>query len=148
KVTLAAIGGNYEGRLSGDGKTISGTLNAGVALALSLDRATPQTAWTIPEPPPPPKPMADNANLAFDVATIKPANPATPGKSILVGRGGSNLFTTTNSTLSELITFSYGIHPKQVVGGPSWIESELYDISAKPEQPGIPNTTQLRTMVK
>jgi uncharacterized protein (TIGR03435 family) len=148
KLTIPAIGGNYEGRLSGDGKTITGTFNQGAPLPLTFDRATPQTVWAIPEPPPPPKPMADNANLAFDVATIKPANPATPGKSILVGRGGSNLFTTTNSTLSELISFSYSIHPKQIVGGPSWIESELYDISAKPEQPGIPNTTQLRTMVQ
>jgi hypothetical protein len=34
--------------------------------------------------------MAANANLVFDVATIKPSNPATPGQSLLVGRGGSN----------------------------------------------------------
>jgi len=65
-----------------------------------------------------------------------------------VGRGGSNLFTTTNTTLNDLITFAYGIHVRQIVGGPSWLESERFDISAKPEQPGIPNATQLRTMVQ
>jgi uncharacterized protein (TIGR03435 family) len=115
---------------------------------MTLARATPATAWAIPEPPPPPKPMAANANLAFEVSTIKPSNPSTPGQSILVGRGGSNLFTTTNTTLNDLITFAYGIHVRQIIGAPSWVESEKYDISAKPEQPGIPNVDQLKTMVQ
>src|SRR5262245_31314561 len=92
--------------------------------------------------------MAADANLAFEVYTIKPSNPATPGQSILVGRGGSNLFTTTNTTLNDLVTFAYGIHVRQINGGPSWMESERFDVTAKPEQPGIPNATQLRTMVQ
>lgn len=148
KITVPAIGGTYEGRMNGDGNSISGTWTQGAAMALNLTRATPQTAWAIPEPPPPPKPMAADANLAFEVATIKPANPETRGQSILVGRGGSNLFTTTNTTLNDLITFAYGIHVRQIVGGPAWLESDKFDISAKPEQPGIPNVTQLGTMVK
>jgi uncharacterized protein (TIGR03435 family) len=148
KIAVPAIGGSYEGRMNGDGNSISGTWTQGAAMALNLTRATPQTAWAIPEPPPPPKPMAADANLAFEVATIKPANPETRGQSILVGRGGSNLFTTTNTTLNDLITFAYGIHVRQIVGGPAWLESDKFDISAKPEQPGIPNVTQLGTMVK
>ena len=148
KIAVPAIGGNYEGRMNSDGNSISGTWTQGAAMALNLTRATPQTAWAIPEPPPPPKPMAADANLAFEVATIKPANPETRGQSILVGRGGSNLFTTTNTTLNDLITFAYGIHVRQIVGGPAWLESDKFDISAKPEQPGIPNVTQLGTMVK
>ena len=148
KIAVPAIGGTYEGRMNGDGNSISGTWTQGAAMALNLTRATPQTAWAIPEPPPPPKPMAADANLAFEVATIKPANPETRGQSILVGRGGSNLFTTTNTTLNDLITFAYGIHVRQIVGGPAWLESDKFDISAKPEQPGIPNVTQLGTMVK
>ena len=148
KITVPAIGGNYEGRMNGDGNSISGTWTQGAPSPLNLSRATPQTAWAIPEPPPPPKPMAADANLVFEVATIKPANPETRGQSILVGRGGSNLFTTTNTTLNDLITFAYGIQVRQIVGGPSWLESEKFDISAKPEQPGIPNVTQLKTMVQ
>jgi uncharacterized protein (TIGR03435 family) len=117
-------------------------------LPLTFNRATPQTAWAIPEPPPPPKPMAPDANPVFEVATIKPANPANRGSSMLVGRGGNNSFTTTNTSLRDLITMAYGIHARQVVEGPAWIESELYDITAKPEQPGIPNLPQLATMVQ
>jgi uncharacterized protein (TIGR03435 family) len=148
KVAIPAIGGNYEGRMSADGNSIAGSLTQGGTLPMTFNRATPQTAWAIPEPPPQPKPMADDASLVFEIATIKPANPENRGSSMLVGRGGSNLFTTTNSTLSSLITMAYGIHASQIAEGPSWLESERFDITAKPEDPGIPNVTQLTTMVQ
>jgi uncharacterized protein (TIGR03435 family) len=115
---------------------------------MNLLRATTETAWAIPDPPPPPKLMAADAKPTFDVATIKPSNPDQPGQSILVGRGGGNLFTTTNSTLKDLIVFGYGLHPRQVVGGPSWMESDKYDVSGKPDTPGIPNVMQLQSMVQ
>jgi uncharacterized protein (TIGR03435 family) len=148
KIAIPAIGGTYEGRLSEDRNSIAGTFTQGAPVPLNLARATPATAWAIPEPPAPPKPMAADAKLVFDVATIKPSNPATPGQSILVGRGGSNLFTTTNTTLNDLITFAYEIHVRQLAGGPSWLESDRFDITAKPEAQGIPNATQLRTMLR
>jgi uncharacterized protein (TIGR03435 family) len=149
KMTIAVIGGSYEGKLSGDGASITGTWTQGGPPApLNLARATPETAWAIPEPPPPPKVMRADADPSFEVATIKPSNPETPGTSMLVGRGGGNLFTTTNTTLTDLITFAYGIHARQVTGGPAWLESEKYDITGKPDQPGVPNVTQLRTMVR
>ncbi len=149
KFTVAAIGGSYEGKLSSDGASISGTWGqGGPTLPLNLARATPATAWTIPEPPPPPKLMAADANPVFEVATIKPSQPDARGSSILVGRGGGNLFTTTNTSLAELITFAYGIHPRQITNGPAWFESEKYDISAKPDLAGIPNVAQLKSMVQ
>src|SRR5687767_1031971 len=148
KITISAIGGSYEGRLGADGNTIAGTWTQGPATPLNLTRATPATAWAIPEPPPPPKPMAADANLSFEVATIKPSDPAVQGQSILVGRGGANMFTTTNTTLNDLLIFAYGLHPQQITGGPGWLGSERFDITAKPEQPGIPDATQMRTMVQ
>jgi len=148
KVAVPAIAGSYDGRMSGDGTTVSGTWNQGAPAQLAFTRATPETAWAIPEPPPPPTAMANDASLAFEVATIKPSNPDTPGQSILVGRGGTNLFTTTNTTLNDLIVFAYGIHLQQLVGGPSWLSSEKFDVTGKPEATGIPNPTQLQTMVR
>ena len=75
KMTVAALNGTYEGKVSGDGNSIDGTWSQGMPLPLNLVRATPETAWTIPDPPPPPKAMAADANPAFEVATIKPARP-------------------------------------------------------------------------
>lgn len=150
KIAVAAIGGNYEGKLSADGSSITGTWTQGgpTPAPMNLARATPETAWAIPEPPPPPKVMAKDANPSFEVATIKPSKPETQGKSMLVGRGGGNLFTTTNSTIGDLITFAYGLHARQLTGGPAWLDLDKYDVTGKPDQPGVPNVTQLRTMVQ
>jgi uncharacterized protein (TIGR03435 family) len=147
KIAIPAIGGDYEGKLSADGNSIAGAVKQGAdALELNLTRETPETAWVIPEPPPPPKPMAADADPSFEVATIKPANPDRPGRSILFGQGG--MLTTTNTTLNDLIIFAYEIHPDQLTGGASWMATDKYDIAAKPDQEGAPNATQLRTMMR
>jgi uncharacterized protein (TIGR03435 family) len=145
KMTVAAIGGSYEGKLSGDGNSINGTWTQGAPLPLTLARATPETAWTIPEPPPPPKIMAADANPSFEVATIKPSKPE-ERFSILVNRSG--LLTTTNTSLSDLIKFAYDLHPRQITGEPPWFESDKFDVTGKPDLEGIPNGTQLKKMMQ
>ena len=148
-IVVASQRANYDGRLNGNGSSIAGTwTQGGYTTPMTLTRATPENAWLIREPQTPPKPMAADANPGFEVATIKPSNPDTPGQSILVGRGGINLLTTTNTTLSDLIAFAYGIHARQVTGGPGWVETEKYDLSVKPDHDGIPNDTQVRSMLQ
>jgi uncharacterized protein (TIGR03435 family) len=147
KMSITALNGTYEGRVSGDGNTIDGTWTQGGPLApLILTRATNETAWTIPDPPPPPKPMAADANPGFEVATIKPARPE--GRfSLLVNRSG--MLNTTSTSVSDLIKFAYDLHPRQITKGPaSWLESEKFDISAKPDTAGMPNPAQLKMMVQ
>jgi uncharacterized protein (TIGR03435 family) len=144
KMTVAAIGGNYEGRLNADGNSITGTWTQGVPQPLNLVRATPETAWAIPDPPPPPKPMA-NPNPSFEVATIKPSRPE-ERFSLLVNRSG--MMNTTSTSLSDLIKFAYGVYPKQITGAPPWVETEKYDVAAKPDTEGIPNGDQLKLMVQ
>jgi uncharacterized protein (TIGR03435 family) len=145
KMTVAAINGSYEGKLSGDGNSINGTWTQGAPSPLNLARATPETAWTIPEPLPPPKLMAADANPSFDVATIKPSKPDARF-SILVNRSG--LLTTTDTSLSDLIKFAYDLHPRQITGEPAWFESEKFDVTGKPDLEGIPNGTQLKKMMQ
>ncbi len=146
KMSIAGIGGTYEGKLSEDGNSIAGTwTQGGGPLPLNLTRATSATAWTIPEPPPRLKPMAADANPAFEVATIKPSRPEAQGKIFQV-RGRH--FATINTSLSDLITFAYGLHPRQITGGPSWIESEKYDLGAQPEGEGQPSGRQWKVMVQ
>ena len=148
KTTIPAISGSYEGKLSADGNTINGTFTRDAPVPLTFVKATPSTEWAIPEPPPPPRVMAADAKPLFDVASIKPSDPNSRGQAINVGRGGGNAFSTLNTPLSELVKFAYGIHGKQVTGGPSWFESDKFDILAKPDTPGVPNVTQLRSMVQ
>ena len=147
EIKVPGNGGEYQGKLSADGKTIDGNWSQGDSpLPLVLTHATPETAWDIPTPPPPPKMMDVKAKPEFEVATIKPSDPQQPGWGIRVDRSG--MFTTRNTNLSDLIKFAYSVHPKQVIGAPSWADTEKFDLSAKPDTPGIPNLDQMRAMVQ
>jgi len=147
KISIVGIGGTFEGKLSADGNSIAGTWSQGpTPMPLTLKRATNETAWTIPEPPPPSKPMPADANPSFEVATIKPSRPD-ERLSILVSPGGRQ-FSTTDSSLINLITFAYRLQPRQVTGGPAWLETEKYDLLARPDTPGMPSEKQLETMLQ
>jgi uncharacterized protein (TIGR03435 family) len=66
---------------------------------------------------------------AFEVATIKPVETdAKAGRYIVMQ--GTNRFVGKNYTLKLLIAAAYNLSPKVVSGGPSWIESDHYDILA------------------
>jgi len=145
KMTVTPLNGTYEGRLSPDGKTIAGTWSQGMPIPLTLTRATPETAWTIPTPPPPPVRMAPNVDPGFEVATIKPSEPGRPGKLFTV-RGQDVV--TVNTTLNDLMTMAYDIHVKQITGAPSWLDSEKYDLTIKPDAPGQPNVAQLKIIIQ
>ncbi len=146
KFEIQAIDGSYEGKMSADGKSIAGQWTQGPnPLPLLLERATPETAWTIPTPPPRLPPMAADADPSFEVATIKPSDPDKPGKMFRVE--GSH-FSTLNTTLTELMSFAYGIQQKQIVNAPDWLDKDKWDLSAQPDVPGAPNDRQVKTMVQ
>ena len=143
KISIASIAGAYEGKLSADGNSIAGTFTqGGTSLPLNLTRANSDTAWVIPGPP---TPMAADADPAFEVATIKPSNPDAQGKGFRV-RGRQ--FSTLNTSLSDLITFAYGLHPRQITGGPDWLDKDKYDLAAEPDGEGQPNDKQWKIMVQ
>jgi uncharacterized protein (TIGR03435 family) len=144
---ILPMGGTYEGKLSGDGKTITGTWTTmGPPLPLTLTRATPETEWTIPPPAPKIPPMDANVSPNFEVATIKPNDSGAPRMQGLTVNGRN--FRTVNSSLGDLITFSFGVHAKQVVNAPDWTDKNRYDIAAVPEQEGTPNPEQVRIMIQ
>ena len=143
RMSYQGLGATFEGTVTADGNSIAGTFTqGGKPLPLPLTRATPDTAWALPQPP---KPMATGKPAAFEVATIKPSAPDRPGKLFTVkGRQVITINTTTN----DLITFAYGLHARQIVGGASWLESDKYDVTGQPEGDGLPAVTQLREMIQ
>lgn len=146
KFVLNMAGLTYDGKLSADGNTIDGSSHqGGNALPLVLTRATPETAWEIPKPVPL-KLMAADADPNFEVATIKPNNSNATSMQALIINGRK--FMTRASSLADLISFAYEVQAKQVVNAPDWLEKDRYDIEAVPEQEGVPNPQQLRTMIK
>jgi uncharacterized protein (TIGR03435 family) len=146
KMTLTLIGGTYEGKLSPDGKTITGTWTQGPnPLPLNLTRATPETEWTIPPPPPKIPPMDANANPSFEVATIKPSKPDDQRKAFIV-RG--RRFEIINQPLVQILCFAYDVQAKQLIGLPPWAETDKYDISGEPDGEGAPSGKQWKGMIQ
>src|SRR5215470_5549449 len=88
---------------------------------------------------------------AFEVASITPCKPGTGENPMLhmgmvqfVSPGGR--FNATATPLKYLLEWAYDIQPAQHTGGPAWLDSEYYDISAKAE--GNPSTPQIKRMVQ
>jgi uncharacterized protein (TIGR03435 family) len=145
KMTIAAAGATFEGKLNPDGNSISGTWSQGAPIPLTLARATPQTAWAIPDPPAPVRKMAADAKPEFEVATIKPAHQGDPFAFVL---NPSAILNASNNSLNDLIKFGYNLHARQISGGPPWLDSDRFSITAKPDTPGMPSIAQLRMMLQ
>ena len=138
-------GMTYEGRISADGQSISGTVTQNGSFPLVLERATPDTEWTIPAPPPRIPPMAADAHPAFEVATIKPSAPDARGVGLRL-RGGE--LAVENLSLSDLMKFAWQVQAREIVGGPGWMATDKWDIEAKPDMPGMPSHDQLNEMIR
>ena len=72
---------------------------------------------------------------AFDVVSIKPSPPGAQNRLPRISPGRVELF---NTTLKQLIASAYSrfpFDPREVMGGPSWIDSERFDIVATMERP-------------
>lgn len=141
--TLDAVGGKFEGKMSPDAKTITGTWTQGPnPIPLVLERTTEDAAWPIPAPP---KQMAPDANPGFEVVTIKPGTPGSRGKGF--GMRGTH-FTTLNTNLNDLIAFAYGLHTKQIVNAPDWFGTDLWNLDGIPDVEGRPSLHQMEEMVQ
>ena len=89
--------------------------------------------------------MPVDANPGFEVATIKPGNPDTPGKDFgFEGR----IFYARNYNVNDIIALAYGLHPNAVLNAPHWFSSELYDIEGVPDVEGVPDQRQKTRMMQ
>jgi uncharacterized protein (TIGR03435 family) len=71
----------------------------------------------------------------FDVVSIKPSQPDAQNRLPRISPGRVELF---NTTLKQLIASAYSrfpCDPREIVGGPAWIDSERFDIVATMERP-------------
>jgi uncharacterized protein (TIGR03435 family) len=146
KISVPGIAGTYEGKLDSDGVFLVGTWTQGGApMPLNLKHVSEEAAWPIPAPAARPKPMAADADPVFAAASIKPSDPSAQGKGFTV-RGSE--FRTINTSLSDMVVFAYGLHPRQIAGGPAWLESDKFEVVAKPDGEGMPNDKQWKIMLQ
>ena len=89
--------------------------------------------------------MSADADPSFEVATIKPSDPAVRGSWVQVD---GRTLSTHNISLAGLIKFTYGVHLKLILSGPDWMDKETYDISAVADLEGQPSDKQWKNMLK
>ncbi len=72
----------------------------------------------------------EQGKVEFEVASLKLAPPAGGDFRLFWMAGGR--FIATNSTLKELVEFAYDARGEQISGGPRWLDSDEYNVEAKP----------------
>ena len=90
-------------------------------------------------------PLAAETSCNFEVATIQQAQSDILGHSFRV-RG--RRFEAINTSLSELISFAYGLHAKQITGAPAWVETDRYDLTAQSDDNCQPSEMLWRGMLR
>jgi uncharacterized protein (TIGR03435 family) len=77
-------------------------------------------------------PVPAPAAASFDVASVKPNKDGGPS-SVRVTPGGT--LSVTNNNLRNIIRNAWNITNDQIVGGPDWLDSDRFDITAKASRP-------------
>ena len=108
------------------------------ALLATLSAQTPGVVFIGGQQPP--APPWDALQLEFEVASVK-VNKSGPG--MMAMRTIPSSFNVTNVPLRLLITQAYRLSGYQLVGGPSWLDSERFDILAKALEGARPDQTML-----
>jgi uncharacterized protein (TIGR03435 family) len=122
-------------RVSGLRRIVRASIAIGVA-AVSVG----VTVYTSGQP-------ASEGRLQFQVASIKRNPAANTFFQIMPQRSGR--FVATAATLRRLILFAYQVRDFQVVGGPKWLDADLWDVNAAGEPAGpeaVPDTGDLAWM--
>jgi bla regulator protein blaR1 len=124
-----------------------------LAVCLAGVTVTPRAQDQAPSSPSP----ASVAEPKFEVTSVKKSGPNRQGGPFRFGMQPGGRFTVSGMPVSALLTMAYGIQRFQLIGGPSWINSDRFDINAvaedvpvQPTPPGTPNRMQLllRSLLK
>jgi uncharacterized protein (TIGR03435 family) len=89
-------------------------------------------------------PQTETLRPKFEVTSVKPNTRGGPGMTIRLSPNGR--LDVEDITVRQLIRIAYGILDSQISGGPGWIDSDHFDVSAKAEN----NVTfeQMRPMLQ
>ena len=91
-----------------------------------------------------PRMMPRDADPDWEVATVRPSDPndrhdrfGTNGRHVVIE----------NQTIEMMMLVAYGIQKSQILGGPSWIRTQHFDVDGIPDVAGEPNLVQLQGLV-
>ena len=118
-----------------------------IATAALLLFAAPMLARAFAQTAAPAQSTAATAAPSFEVATIKPVeHDAKAGRYIVMQ--GTNRFVEKDYTLKLLIAAAYDLNPREISGGPGWVDSDHYDILALTPGEKRPNHDEQMAMLR
>ena len=86
---------------------------------------------------------------AFQVTSVKPNRSGAPAVGGPGDRFASGQFHTTNIPLRLLIRQSFQLYqPDEIVGGPSWLDTDRWDIAGKTESPTATMLPMIRSLLR
>ena len=89
-----------------------------------------QTGAPVPQSVAPPVDHS-TATPIFDVASVHLSAPSPDGHNHIWNDIHESHFRTGNLSIRDLIQYAYNLPKSQIVGGPGWLDSAMYDIEAK-----------------
>ena len=92
----------------------------------------------------PQKPMSDSSP-SFEVATIKPTDPANPGRYFRVA---GRIYYAHDVSLADLIDLSYSVHPNQIIDAPAWVRTDKFDLVGTHPGDDDPGAAQWLAMIR
>jgi uncharacterized protein (TIGR03435 family) len=107
-----------------------------LALAAGLTTMPRISAQTAPAPA---------ADATFEVVSVKPNKSG--DRRVMMSLPPTGRLTATNITLRQLLQQAFDVQDFQLVGGPSWLASDRFDITAKAPE-GAVTPAQIRPMVR
>jgi len=140
---------------------------------VSAVQAAPSPSQTTPAPTAVSSPASNSAlhDMRFDVAVIKPSPPV--AHMLTAPHGTAENFSASMATVESMIGFAYDIpftlgmsmdpahfflpHSPNLIGGPAWVTSDKYDLTAKADEatvaawgklPEKEQTEELRSMMQ
>jgi uncharacterized protein (TIGR03435 family) len=144
KLPIPGLRGTYEGKLDLQAGTLTGAwITPAGSLPLNLKHVKESEVWAAPSRSSRIKAMAADADPAFDVVSLKLSNSERRGKGL--GTRGTEYYAF-NYTLADMIVWAYNLNRHQIVGAPGWVDSEKYDLLAKPGGEGRPGPQQWKIM--
>jgi len=91
------------------------------------------------------KRMAADAHPVFEVAAIKHSDPN--GRNSGFHMNGRH-FDIENQSVANMMLLGFGVSKSQIVGAPSWVDSEKFDVKGVPDVDGEPSVKQMQEMLR
>jgi uncharacterized protein (TIGR03435 family) len=117
-------------------------LGCATVIAQGVGDAPTQEAPTSPGPWSSP----NGGQPAFEVATVKPSDPAKCCARNW-SRNGRH-FHTYNMNLKYVMQWAWNLQAKQIVEGPAWIDDQRFDIDGEIDGDGVPNDRQWKVAMQ